>query len=199
MGVLVMHKFSSANKHKLESSERRAVLPPFKILKRLGLKEQMVMADIGSGTGYFTLPAAEIVGRKGSVYARDISREMIDTLQMKIKEQGLINIYPQVSSENTFNLPELSIDFVLLSHVLHESYDKALFIAELDQVLKNNGKVAIIEWRKKPMKQGPPLSKRLTPAETQALLKKQSFKAAVKFTMGLKFYALTVRKHGNRY
>ena len=72
------HKFDAKNRHKLDNPKRREMLPPEKTLIRLGLKQGDIVADIGCGIGYFTIPAANIVGDSGKVFAMDISPEMLE-------------------------------------------------------------------------------------------------------------------------
>ena len=71
------HKFNIDNKHKLDSPKWRELLPPSETLKKLELYDGAIAADIGCGIGYFTLPAAELVGSQGRVYALDVSEEIL--------------------------------------------------------------------------------------------------------------------------
>ena len=80
--------FNPANKAMLESPERYKILPPFKTLKVMCLKEDDIMIDIGCGTGYFTLPASEITGPSGRVIGVDISEEMLNEVRNKINGKG---------------------------------------------------------------------------------------------------------------
>ena len=59
------HKFDAKNKHKLDNEKRRELLPPDETLIKLGLHEGDIMADIGCGIGYFTIPASKIAGDSG--------------------------------------------------------------------------------------------------------------------------------------
>ena len=81
------HKFDAKNKHKLDNEKRRELLPPEQTLINLGLHEGDVMADIGCGIGYFTIPASKIVGDSGKIFAMDILPEMLQDVGIKIKEQ----------------------------------------------------------------------------------------------------------------
>lgn len=69
--------FDVKNMHKLDNPKRRELLPPDQTLRKLGIKEGEIIADIGCGIGYFTLPASKMVGEKGKIYAMDISAEML--------------------------------------------------------------------------------------------------------------------------
>ena len=77
------HKFDIKNKQSLDNEKRREILPPYKTLIGLELKEGDTVADIGCGIGYFTFPAAEIVGESGMIFAMDISAKMLEEVDQK--------------------------------------------------------------------------------------------------------------------
>ena len=75
------HKFNKLDKKKLDNPKKRELIPPYKILEMIELEEGDKIADVGAGIGYFTIPASEIVGKKGMVYALDIELEMIEEIE----------------------------------------------------------------------------------------------------------------------
>ena len=79
----MMHRFDPKNLARLDSPERRALLPPEKTLHTIGLKEGETLLDIGAGIGYFSIPALDIVGPAGSVIAADLSSEMLAELTLR--------------------------------------------------------------------------------------------------------------------
>ena len=83
------HKFDAKSKHKLDNHQRRELLPPERTLLLMGLREGDVMADIGCGIGYFTVPAADIVGNSGKVYGLDVSEEMLGDVEKIIEEKNI--------------------------------------------------------------------------------------------------------------
>jgi ubiquinone/menaquinone biosynthesis C-methylase UbiE len=166
--------FDPANRHKLESPERYKILPPFNILKYLNLQKDDIMIDIGCGTGYFTLPASKIIGPGGRVIGLDISEEMLDEVRSKIENNG-INIELMLSNELELPLRNSLGTFVLMSNVLHEAEDKGALLKEANRVLKPGGRLALIEWEKKPMDMGPPLDHRLLADEITFLVSTAGF------------------------
>ena len=86
------HRFDARQRFRLLSEERQAALQPESLLRSLGLKEGMTLADIGCGPGFFTLPAAQIVGPSGSVFAADIEGEMLSTVRSRVTAEGLTNV-----------------------------------------------------------------------------------------------------------
>lgn len=149
--------FDPKLKDKLDNPMRRKEIPPMETLKRFGLKADDIVVDIGCGTGYFTMPALEIVD--GAVYAIDLSQEMLDEVKKKSTSERLNLIK---SDESGLILEDESSTFAILSMVLHEVEDGKAFLAEIGRILKSGGKLAIIEWQKAAMPMGPSLDHRIS-------------------------------------
>jgi ubiquinone/menaquinone biosynthesis C-methylase UbiE len=164
------HKFDPRHMAKLE--ERKKILPPKEVLLELGLKAGEVMIDVGAGAGYFSMPASEIVGDKGWVVALDNSEGMIEELASRVRTSGAGNIEIVLSKEYDLIVADNTADFALLCTVLHEVEDKILFLDAVRKAMKPNGRLAIVEWTKKPMEMGPPLQDRLDGPEALDLLKR---------------------------
>lgn len=169
--------FNPDNKAILESPERYKILPPFKTLKVMCLKEDDIMIDIGCGTGYFTLPASEITGPLGRVIGVDISEEMLNEVRNKINGKGH-NIELMLSDNITLPISDSHGTFALLVNVLHEADDMMAMLAEAKRVLKPGGRLAIIEWEKREMPLGPPVEHRLHHDELMRLVMDSGFKMA---------------------
>ncbi len=153
-----MHRFNPENAHKLDSEERHNLLPPHKILTEIGIKPGMRIADIGCGTGFFTVPAAEILGDDGQVYAFDVEKKMLTYLRMKIEKP---NIVPILVEEDKLLLKDKLLDFALLAFVLHEIQSPKTYLNEVKRILKQKGNLAIIDWIKQDEEHGPPKSERI--------------------------------------
>lgn len=188
------HKFNIEKRHKLDSPERRKLLPPLETLKQLSLEEGAVVADIGCGIGYFTLPAAEIVGSKGKVYALDISEEMLNETSSAAIEKGYTNIELIKSGEYDLVLENSTVTYCFICNVLHEITDLNRFIKELRRILKSHGKLVIIEWKKVVGKWGPPLEHRLDSNILIALLRNEGFAINMQTDIGDDFYAICLVK-----
>lgn len=170
---IIPHKFDPRNLKKLE--ERRNILPPHEVLRELGLGPGETMVDVGAGAGYFSLPAAEIVGGAGLVIAVDTSREMLEELASRAREACAENIEIVLSSEYSMGVPDGIGDLALLSMVLHEVEDKTRFLSAVRETVKRGGRLAIMEWIKKPMEKGPPLHDRIDEVEASGLLRSLGF------------------------
>lgn len=188
------HKFDVKNKNKLDNAKRREMLPPFKILSDMRLKEGDVMADIGCGIGYFTFPASEIVGESGKIYAMDISSEMLEDVDKKAKEDNISNIVTVQTEENDFKIDAEILNLAFISNVLHETENKEKFLKEVKRVLSDGSKIGIIDWQKMESEFGPPLEHRLSQEYVKNLLEDMGFKNINTESIGEYFYAVTGEK-----
>ena len=150
------HKFDVTARKKLNSEERRKLLTPRETLIRLGYKKGDIMADIGCGTGLFTLPAAEYSLKDTKIYAIDISQEMLNEVVSEAEKENLKNIIPVKSDEYDFNLDDKIADFVLLCTVLHEVDDKPRLMSEATRICRSGGTIAVIEFNDNNSNFGPP-------------------------------------------
>ncbi|MGE5629493.1 MAG: class I SAM-dependent methyltransferase [Caulobacteraceae bacterium] len=129
-----MHKFDANNRNKLDNPKRREFLPPYEILKKLGLQEGDIIADIGCGIGYFSIPAADIVGLKGIVYAMDIELEMIEETERRAEGNVMANIRSIVTDEYDLKVGDSTVSFAFACLVLHEVEDRARFTNEAKRI-----------------------------------------------------------------
>jgi ubiquinone/menaquinone biosynthesis C-methylase UbiE len=158
-------KFDPAMKHQLLAEDRAQRLDPYEILRAFGVEPGMVVADLGCGPGFFTLPAAELVGPTGLVYAVDVQQEMVDALRSRLAQAGVKNVAVRRSSEVEPALPLASVDLALLAYVLHEVEQRAKFLLATKRLLKPKGRIAVINWKKIETPVGPPTEMRLAPED----------------------------------
>ena len=122
------------------------------------------VADIGAGTGYFSLPIAEAVGPEGKVYAVDAQAEMLSLPEAEDRSgrhTGTSSLV-HATAEKT-GLPSSSCDLYLLANVWHELDDCDAAVREARRALKPGGNVAILDWRPDvEPEHGPPLAHRLS-------------------------------------
>lgn len=190
----VNHKFDANNKSKLDSEKRRKILPPSEILRELGLKEGDTMADIGCGIGYFSIPASLIVGDCGKVYAIDVSVEMLEEVERRVKQNNIDNVVSIHSEETNFKLDDDYVTYGFTCNVLHEIDDKKAFLMEARRIIKENGKIAIVEWQKIQTGFGPPVEHRIGKEEAQNLLKDLGFNNITCMDIGEHHYGVTGEK-----
>jgi ubiquinone/menaquinone biosynthesis C-methylase UbiE len=187
-----LHKFSPDNALRLERPERYELIPPEPTLQFLGLKQGMVMIDVGAGTGFFTRAASTIVGPAGKVYAADMSLEMLTHL----RQAGVpTNIEVIHSGEYSIPLPDATADLSFVAFVSHETPDLPRFLAEIERVTKPSGAVAIVEWERQHEEHGPPADERLDRQTLLDLLNARSF-ACHAGDLNASHYYVIARKAG---
>lgn len=188
-----MHKFDPKNLKKLDNPTRRKYMPPYKTLEKFGLKskEAGTFLDIGCGIGYFTIPAAKIL-TNGRAVGIDILPEMLE--HAKERSEGLNNIEFKLCKEYEFPIDPETIDYAMLSNVLHEIEDKNKYIKEVRRTLKDEGQVFIIEWKKVETNYGPPIDHRISQEEVIELFKANGFKLLEHIEVSPHHYGLKFAK-----
>jgi ubiquinone/menaquinone biosynthesis C-methylase UbiE len=127
---------------------------PEKILDAIGIKSGMIIADVGSGTGYLTLRLANRVGDKGIVYASDIRKDRINKLKDRAQKAGFNNIITLHGTEKDPGLPKGKFDMVIMLHVIHiviKNQDPQALLANIKPALKPGGTLVLVHWDGKKM------------------------------------------------
>ncbi|HOI77720.1 MAG TPA: class I SAM-dependent methyltransferase [Methanofastidiosum sp.] len=188
------HKFNIKDMNRLDSPERRKMLPPEETLIDAGLTKNDIFIDIGCGIGYFSIAASIIIGPKGKVFALDTSSEMLEELNRRIIDKKIKNILPILTKDYDFKIDSEIGTFALMSNVLHEVDDKVIFLKETNKVLKTQGKLCVIEWQKKETEKGPPIKDRLSKLQVNELLDQTNFKLLDSYSIGDNFTAYISKK-----
>ncbi|MCA0131795.1 class I SAM-dependent methyltransferase [Winogradskyella alexanderae] len=130
----------------LERPEREKEEETSKLLKNMNIQPSDVIADIGAGSGYHVFKMAPLA-KNGKVYAVDIQQEMINAIKANrnYTEQG--NVETVLGSEKSVNLPENTLDKVLMVDVYHEFSFPYEMLLSIKKALKPNGKLFLIEYR----------------------------------------------------
>jgi ubiquinone/menaquinone biosynthesis C-methylase UbiE len=128
----------------LDRPDRDAREQPERVLDALHLDAKMTVADVGAGTGYFTVRLAKRVAK---VYATDLQPEMLDLLRTRLARDKLANVELVLATDHDAKLPERSIDLALLVDVYHELADPAGVMAGIRRALKPGGRLVLVEYR----------------------------------------------------
>lgn len=120
---------------------------PYKILKRAGLKSGQKVLEVGCGPGFFTIPAANIVGKEGMVYAIDIHPLAIERVKNKIKRAGIKNVKPILVNATETGLPYQSIDLAFMFGLPYIAGGLDSVLTELYRIFKLGGILAFQKSR----------------------------------------------------
>ena len=121
---------------------------PLKNLRAFGLREDSIVADLGAGTGYYTIAASPMV-RMGRVYAVDIEKDFLTTIKNKVKDGDINNVeilWGNVEKHGGTQIGDSLVDAVIASNILFQVEDKHKFIEEIKRILKPKGRVLLVDW-----------------------------------------------------
>jgi len=159
----------------LDSANRVAKLKIDEVVAALKLKPNSVVADIGAGSGVFTVPLAKVVSA-GKVYAVDIEQGLVDHITKKAGEAKLTNVAGVLGKFTDANLPAKDVDLALIFDVLHHIENRTEYLKNLVPYLKKAGRIVVIDFHPElgPHKNDPTLQ--VTKAQSEAWFAAIGFK-----------------------
>jgi predicted methyltransferase len=128
-----------------EDPKRDEKLQPDRIMDILGIKQGSSVADIGAGSGWFTVRAARRAGNDGIVYAVDINRDYLDYIENRSKRESLANIRVILGKEDDPLLPAKSVDAVLLLKTYHEVAQPISLLRQVREAMRAGALLGIID------------------------------------------------------
>jgi len=158
------HRFEHADEwaKEFDDPSRDAWQHPDDVLAALALRPGMVIADVGAGTGYFTVRLARAVP-DGEVIATDIEPDMVRYLGERARRERLGNVRAVLAGADDPRLPAASVDRILVVDVWHHLGDRARYAAGLAAALRPGGQLAVVDFTAA-ASHGPPPVHRLAPA-----------------------------------
>ena len=171
------HSFSGAEQWApvFDDPKRDAWQKPHEVIQALALKPDAVIADVGSGTGYFAVRLANMVP-KGRVYGVDVEPDMVKYLAERAKREKRDNVVSVAGAPDDPRLPEKA-DLIFMVDVFHHIGDRARYFRNLRASLKPGGRIAIIDFRMD-SPDGPPKAARIAPQRVMAELKGAGYRLA---------------------
>jgi ubiquinone/menaquinone biosynthesis C-methylase UbiE len=129
----------------------------------LAIADASVVADVGAGSGWFSIHLARRVGPQGIVYAEDVQREMLNAISRRVLREGLANVRPVLGRASDPRLPAGVIDAVLLVGVYHEIEDRVTMLRNIAASLKPQGRIGVVDFRLDGTGPGPEPDERVSP------------------------------------
>ena len=139
-----------------DDPKRDAWQLPGKVVAALKLRPGMCVADHGAGTGYFVRHLSAAVGPTGTVLAVEPEPNLVTHLRERAEEEGADNVVPILASFDNPRLPAGFIDLILVVDTFHHFDHRRTYLPQLRRSLRPDGRVAIIDWFKRPLPEGPP-------------------------------------------
>lgn len=157
----------------LDREDRAAWQRPDAVVEALGLSGAETVVDLGAGSGYFTFRLAAALPR-GKVVAIDIEPEMVRHIHHKAMTDGAKNVEVRLARPDDPSIPETA-DWVFLCDVLHHVQDRGPWLERMHSQLKGGAKVAVIEFKKGDLPEGPPGALKLGKAEVIDAMRNAGF------------------------
>ena len=126
---------------------RRALKDAESVLERLDVDEGNVVADIGSGGGFFTFELARLAGPTGRVFAVAVAEGLLGCLARQARRRGIANVSFLHSAPEGPSLPRESFDLLFMRNVFHHIADPVAFLRRIAPALKDEGRLAVVEWK----------------------------------------------------
>jgi ubiquinone/menaquinone biosynthesis C-methylase UbiE len=159
-----------------DEKERREWQNPEEILLNIGLRPGFIFIDMGCGDGFFALPAARLVGEDGKVCGLDADGEAIARLKKRAGKEGLTNLVLKVGWAEDTVFCDGCADIVFFGIVLHDFRSVARVLSNAKRMLKHDGRLVDLDWKKEDMEFGPPLRIRLSEDQAAGLIRAAGFK-----------------------
>jgi ubiquinone/menaquinone biosynthesis C-methylase UbiE len=145
-----------------DDPERAKWQKPDELVRTLALRDGDRVADLGAGTGYLLSRLSKAVGANGTVYAVEVETNLIEHMRARAETEDLANVIPVLTSMAIPRLPVGGVDLVLILDTYHHLDERNRYIARLNAVLAEGGRIAIIDWKKEKLPVGPPPDHKLT-------------------------------------
>ena len=160
----------------LEGVDRSEWQQPDRVMDALGIADGFRVADVGAGGGWFTIRLARRVGPNGVVYAEDIQREMIVSIEQRVKREDLRNVVTTSGTASDPKLPK-GLNAVLMVDTYPQLREPIAVLTSIARSLAPNGKLGIVEFKPDGAGgPGPDLSERVSPD----VIKRQAEAAGLK-------------------
>ncbi len=169
---------------------------PQTVVAQMGLKTGQVVADFGSGAGFFATAAAKMVGNTGTVHAIDVQQSKLTATFSSATQQGYKNVQIlQADLDKPLKqLEDASCDAVIMASILHEVADRSMLLKNAYRLLKTGGLLLAVEWKPEHTIFGPSLDKRIHEQQLEDELAKAGLHKVKSIPADSAHYALLFQK-----
>lgn len=169
---------------------------PQNVVSQMGLKTGQVVADLGSGSGFFAIAAARMVGNTGTVYAVDVQQPKLTATFSAASQQGFKNIQlVQADLDQPIDkIPDGSCDAVIMASVLHEVKNREMLLKNAYKILKTGGLFLAAEWKATHTIFGPSLDVRISEEQLEEELAKIGLHKVKSIPADIAHYAVLFQK-----
>jgi predicted methyltransferase len=136
--------------------ERDDADEPGQLVRMLGIRPGMTVADIGAGSGYLTVRLSPVVGAQGRILAQDIERSYLKDLGQRVKALKLNNVTVGLGEAHDPRLPPASVDVAIMVHMYHEISDPYALLYNLAPAFKRGGQLGVVDTRAETSRHGTP-------------------------------------------
>jgi ubiquinone/menaquinone biosynthesis C-methylase UbiE len=186
-------KFNPDIRDSMLAKKRRELVDPDRVISMIPLRPYHNVVDIGCGPGYFAVPLAKYVNQ-GKLYALDTQEEMLETCRERLDAVHLSNVEVLKCGEKKLPLDKDSMDGAFMAFVLHEAKDRKGFLVEAEKLLQKGGWLAVLDWHKQTMEEGPTLEERVSEEEARELGEEVGLRFVSQRDINGKNYLIIFRK-----
>ena len=176
----------------LEGPVRQRCQNPERLWRRIGLRPGDIVVDVGAGSGFFSFPAASLVGSTGRVYAVDISEELVELVRERAERDKRSNVQSVLSTPQRIPIDDGVADVAILANVLHGISPAT--VDEAIRVVRPGGRLVDVDWQKRATSEGPPVPHRLSITEAKATLSTRGLTPVDQFELGPAHYVLVFER-----
>jgi ubiquinone/menaquinone biosynthesis C-methylase UbiE len=187
---------TSPLKGEKEDKNMSRFLNPSSVIAQTGISQGQVVADLGCGNGFYSLPAAQMTGSSGSVIAVDVVENKLEATISIAKQFGLknIEILKADLEKPLLAIAENSCDLVILGNILHQINEKEMLIKNAYRILKTGGRLLAIEWKRTATPFGPEINRRIEQQTLEIIMMQMGFKKIREIESDNYHYAMLFEK-----
>jgi len=170
---------------------------PRRNIEQFGLSDGMIVADLGAGSGFYSMEAARAVAPHGKVYAVDIQTELLTRLINEARNRRITNldiVVGDLEKNNGISLREGSMDAVIASNIIFMLDDKKTFLTEIRRILKSGGKLLLVDWSASFSQMGPHPEHVVYKDTARKLAQEVGFTLEKEIDAGAHHYGMILRK-----